>query len=45
LWLGDGGIERRLLEEVEHWRDVRRFMRDPEGYLRRLLSDTTLSKF
>jgi predicted ATPase len=39
LWLGDGGIERRLLEEVEHWRDMRRFMRDPEGYLRRLLSD------
>jgi predicted ATPase len=39
LWLGDDGIERRLLEEVEHWRDMRRFMRDPEGYLRRLLSD------
>jgi hypothetical protein len=31
LWLGDGGIERRLLEEVEHWRDMRRFMRDPKG--------------
>jgi predicted ATPase len=39
LWLGDDGIERRPLEEVEHWRDMRRFMRDPEGYLRRLLTD------
>jgi cellulose biosynthesis protein BcsQ len=29
----------RLLEEVEHWRDMLRFMRDPQGYLRRLLSD------
>jgi predicted ATPase len=40
LWLGDDGLERRLREEeVEHWRDMRRFMCDPEGYLRRLLTD------
>jgi hypothetical protein len=40
LWLGDDDIERRLREEeVERWRDMRRFMRDPEGYLRRLLTD------
>ena len=39
LWLGDDGIERRVLDEVEHWRDMRRFMRDPEASMRRLLSD------
>jgi predicted ATPase len=39
LWLGGDGIERRTLEEIDHWRDMRRFMRDPETSLRRLLSD------
>jgi predicted ATPase len=39
LWLGADGIERRALEEIEHWRDMRRFMLDPAASLRRLLSD------
>jgi predicted ATPase len=39
LWLGEDGIECRALEEVDHWRDMRRFMRDPETSVRRLLSD------
>ena len=37
LWVGPEGIERLALEEVPHWRDMRRFMRDPEGSLRRLM--------
>jgi len=37
LWLDDDGIVRRKLEDIPHWRDMRRFMRDPEGSLRRLL--------
>ena len=37
LWIDEHGIERRALEDVAHWRDLRRFMRDPEGSLRRLL--------
>ena len=39
LWIDQFGIERRPLDEVAHWRDMRRFMRDPEGSLRRLLED------
>ena len=39
LWLGGEGIERRVLDEVDHWRDMRRFMRGPEGSLRRLLAE------
>jgi predicted ATPase len=38
LWLDDGGLVRRPLEDIPHWRDMRRFMRDPEGALRRLLA-------
>ena len=37
LWIDEGGITRRSLEELPHWRDMRRFMRDPEAALRRLL--------
>jgi predicted ATPase len=37
LWVDADGITRKSLDEVEHWRDMRRFMRDPDGYLRRLL--------
>jgi predicted ATPase len=37
LWVDADGIERRSLDEIPHWRDMRRFMRDPEGALRRLL--------
>ena len=37
LWVGPDGIERRPLEDVPHWRNMRRFMRDPEGSLRRLM--------
>lgn len=38
LWVDQDGIERRPLEAVPHWRDMRRFMRDPEGSLARLLA-------
>jgi predicted ATPase len=38
LWLDQTGIARRPLEEIPHWRDMRRFMRDPETALRRLLA-------
>jgi predicted ATPase len=37
LWIDENGIERRPLDEIPHWRDMRRFMRDPEGVVRRLL--------
>ncbi len=37
LWIDDDGITRRDLDETPHWRDMRRFMRDPETALRRLL--------
>jgi predicted ATPase len=37
LWIDEAGITRRSLEELPHWRDMRRFMRDPEAALRRLL--------
>jgi predicted ATPase len=37
LWIDGDGIARRPLEEIPHWRDMRRFMRDPEAALRRLL--------
>ena len=39
LWIGPGGIERRTLQEMPHWRDMKRFMADTEGSLRRLLGD------
>ena len=37
LWIDEDGITRRALEDIPHWRDMRRFMRDPEAALRRLL--------
>ena len=37
LWIGEDGNSRRPLDEIPHWRDMRRFMRDPEIPLRRLL--------
>jgi predicted ATPase len=37
LWVDDSGLTRRPLEEIPHWRDMQRFMRDPETALRRLL--------
>jgi predicted ATPase len=38
LWVDGEGITRKELDEIDHWRDMRRFMRDPDGYLRRLLA-------
>jgi predicted ATPase len=37
LWIDEDGINRRPLDEIQHWRDMRRFIRDPENALRRLL--------
>jgi predicted ATPase len=37
LWIGEDGIVRTELEDVQHWRDMRRFMRDPDAALKRLL--------
>jgi len=37
LWIDEDGITRRPLDDIQHWRDMRRFMRDPEAALRRLL--------
>jgi predicted ATPase len=37
LWIDEDGLARRPLDEIPHWRDLRRFMRDPETALRRLL--------
>ena len=37
LWIDAEGITRRSLEEIPHWQDMRRFIRDPEAALRRLL--------
>jgi predicted ATPase len=37
LWIDEEGITRRPLEDIQHWRDMRRFMRDPEAAVRRLL--------
>jgi predicted ATPase len=37
LWIDGEGITRLPLEEIQHWREMRRFMRDPEGMVRRLL--------
>jgi predicted ATPase len=37
LWIDEDGITRRPLDVIPHWRDMRRFMRDPETALRRLL--------
>ncbi len=37
LWIGEDGISRRDLVDVPHWRDMRRFMRDPDEAVKRLL--------
>lgn len=37
LVIDEDGVTRRELEEIDHWRHMRRFMRDPEAALRRLL--------
>jgi predicted ATPase len=37
LWIDEDGIAERPLDEIQHWRDMRRFMRDPEAALKRLL--------
>ena len=37
LWVDETGIDRRPLEQIPHWRDMRRFMKDPESALKRLL--------
>jgi predicted ATPase len=38
LWIDQDGINRRPLVDIPHWRDMNRFMRDPETTLRRLLA-------
>jgi predicted ATPase len=37
LWIDEDGIAERPLDDIQHWRDMRRFMRDPEAALKRLL--------
>lgn len=37
LWIDEDGINRRDLVDVPHWRDMRRFMRDPDEAVKRLL--------
>ena len=37
LWIDEDGINRRALADIPHWRDMNRFMRDPETALQRLL--------
>ena len=37
LWIDQDGINRRPLVDIPHWRDMNRFMRDPETALSRLL--------
>ena len=37
LWVDQDGINRRPLADVPHWRDMNRFMRDPDTALKRLL--------
>jgi predicted ATPase len=37
FWIGEDGIFRTQLEDVQHWRDMRRFMTDPAAALKRLL--------
>jgi predicted ATPase len=39
LWVDEKGISLRPLDEVPHWRDMRRFMRDPQAALSRLLDE------
>lgn len=37
LWLDEDGIDRRKLDDIDHWRTMHRFMRDPAAALKRLL--------
>jgi predicted ATPase len=37
LWIDEDGINRRPLADIPHWRDMNRFMRDPDTALHRLL--------
>jgi predicted ATPase len=37
LWIDEAGVTRKELEEMPHWRDMRRFMRDPVSAISRLL--------
>ena len=37
LWIDEDGISRRPLVDIPHWRDIRRFMRDPDEAVKRLL--------
>jgi predicted ATPase len=37
LWIDQDGITRRSLTDIPHWRDMNRFIRDPDAALRRLL--------
>jgi predicted ATPase len=37
LWIDEDGITRRSLADIPHWRDMNRFMRDPDTALHRLL--------
>jgi predicted ATPase len=37
LWVDEDGINRRPLVDIPHWRNMNRFMRDPETTLSRLL--------
>jgi predicted ATPase len=39
LWVDEDGISLRPLEDIPHWRDMKRFMRDPQAALSRLLDD------
>jgi predicted ATPase len=39
LWIDEDGIAERPLDDIQHWRDMRRFMRDPDAALKRLLEE------
>jgi predicted ATPase len=39
LWIDEDGIAERSLDDIQHWRDMRRFMRDPDAALKRLLDE------
>ena len=37
FWINEDGITQSPLADIPHWRDMRRFMRDPDAAVRRLL--------
>jgi predicted ATPase len=39
LWIDEYGINKKELADVEHWRDMSRWMKDTDGSLDRLLGD------